>query len=154
MLALAQEHIWWPVMTEDCKALVWGCLRCCTFEGAVPNAPLCPITAYAPLELVLVDFTSLESTMELNKPPSIKNVLVIMDHFTCYALAVITKDQMAKTVMRVLYKRFIVVFGTPAKLLSDLGGKLYLSACGIVVHHIHHPEMPDDCVPPTMQWTS
>ena len=45
--------------------------------------------------------------MKLNKPPSIKNVLVIMDHFTCYALAVITKDQMAKTVVRVLYKRFI-----------------------------------------------
>ena len=48
-------------------------------------------------------------------------MLVITDHFTHYALAIITKDQMAKTVVRVLYKRFITVFGVPAKLLSDWG---------------------------------
>ena len=59
--------------------------------------------------------------MELNKPPSIKNMLVITDHFTHYALVVVTKDQMAKTVAKVLYKRFIAVSGMPAKLLSDCG---------------------------------
>ena len=121
MLALVKEHFRWPMMVEDCKALVRGCPRCCTFEGAIPKAPLCPIRARAPLELVHVDFTSMESTMELNKPPSIKNVLVITDHFTCYALAVMTKDQMAKTIAKVLYERFIMVFSAPAKLLSDQG---------------------------------
>ena len=109
------------MMAEDCRALAQGCLRCCAFEGAIPKALLCPIWAHAPLELVHVDFTSVESTMELNKPPSIKNVLVIMDHFMRYTLAIITKDQMAKAVVRVLYKRFIVAFGTPAKLLSGWG---------------------------------
>ena len=117
MLALAQEHFWWPMMAEDCKALVQGCPRCCAFEGVVPKAPLCPIRVYAPLELVHVDFTSVESTMELIRPPSIRNVLVIMDHFTQKT----TKDQMAKTVVRVLYKRFITVFSTPTKLFSDWG---------------------------------
>ena len=85
------------MMAEDCKALVRGCPRCNTFKGAVPKAPLCPIRVNAPLELVHVDFTNVQSTMELNKPPSIKNMLVIMDHFMCYALAVVTEDQMAKT---------------------------------------------------------
>ena len=85
MLALVQEHFWWPMMVEDCKALVRGCPRCCAFEGAIPKAPLCPIRADTPLELVHVDFTSVESTMELNKLPSIKNVLVITDHFMHYA---------------------------------------------------------------------
>ena len=117
-LALVQECFWWPMMVEYCQALVWSCPRCCAFEGAIPKAPLCPIRAHAPLELVHVDFTSVESMMELNKPPSVKNVLVMMDHFTRYALAVITKDQTAKTVAKVLYERFIVVFSTPAKLLS------------------------------------
>ena len=121
VLALAQERFWWPMMAEDCKALVWGCLMCCTFEGAVPKVPLCPVRAHTRLELVHVDFTSMESTMELNKPPSIKNMLVITDHFMCYALAIVTKDQMAKTVVRVLYERFIMVFGAPAKLLSNWG---------------------------------
>ena len=59
--------------------------------------------------------------MELNKPPSVKNVLVITNHFTHYTMAVITKDQMAKTVVKVLYERFIMVFGMPAKLLSECG---------------------------------
>ena len=81
--------------------------------------PLCPIRAHVPLELVYVDFTSVESTMELNKPQSIKNVLIITDPLMCYALAIVTKDQMAKTVAKVLYERFIMVLGMPAKLLSN-----------------------------------
>ena len=59
--------------------------------------------------------------MELNKPPIVKNVLVMTDHFTRYALAVVTKDQMAKTVAKVFYEHFIAVFGAPTKLLSDRG---------------------------------
>ena len=43
------------------------------------------------------------------------------DHFTRYALAVVTKDQTAKTVVKVFYEHFIAVFGAPAKLLSDRG---------------------------------
>ena len=79
-------------MVEDCKALVQSCPRCCMFEGAIPKAPLCLIRAHAPLELVHVDFTSMELMMELNKPLSMKNVLVMMDHFMCYTLAIIMKD--------------------------------------------------------------
>ena len=48
-----------------------------------------------------------------------KNVLVMMDHFTCYALAVITKDHTVKTMAKVLHERFITVFSMPMKLLSD-----------------------------------
>ena len=48
-------------------------------------------------------------------------MLVITDHFMRYAMAAVTKDQMAKTMVRVLYERFIMVFGVPAKLLSDRG---------------------------------
>ena len=81
MLALMQEHFWWPMMVEDCKALLRGRPRCCAFEGVIPKAPLCPLRAHTPFELVHVDFTSVESTMRLNKLPSVKNILVIMDHF-------------------------------------------------------------------------
>ena len=51
----------------------------------------------------------------------VKNVLVMTDHFMRYALAVVTKDQTAKMVMKVFYEHFIAVFGVPAKLLSDRG---------------------------------
>ena len=120
-LALTQERFWWPMMAEDCQAIVRGCPHCQAFEGEVPRAPLCPIRVYAPLELVHLDYTSIESTMELNKPPVVKNVLMMTNHFTRYALAVVMKDQTAKTVMKVFYERFIAVFGVPAKLLSNRG---------------------------------
>ena len=79
------------------------------------KALLCPIQAYMPLELVYVDFTSIETTIELNQPPSIKNVLVLTDHFTRYSTAFVTKDQKAKTVTQILYVWFISIFGVPTK---------------------------------------
>ena len=112
------------MMAEDCHAIVRGCPHCWAFKGEVPRAPLCPIWAYAPLELVHLDYTSIESMMELNKPPMVKNVLVMTDHFTRYALVVVTKNQTAKTVVKVFYECFIAVFGAPAKLLSDRGANV------------------------------
>ena len=120
-LAFTQERFWWPMMPEDCHTIVRGCPHCQEFEGEVPNAPLCPIRAYAPLELVHLDYTSIESTMELNRPPMVKNVLVMMNHFTRYALVVVTKDQTAKTVVKVFYEHLIAVFGVAMKLLSNRG---------------------------------
>ena len=57
----------------------------------------------------------------------VKNVLVMTDHFMRYALAVVTKDQMAKMVVKVFYEHFIAVFRAPAKLLSDRGAN-FMSA--------------------------
>ena len=58
----------------------------------------------------MLNFTSIEMTMELNKPPSVKKYLVLMDHFTRYAMAFVTKDQKAKTITQVLYKCFIAQY--------------------------------------------
>ena len=121
MLALTQERFWWPMMVEDCQVLVHGCQWYHVFEGALLKAPLCHIRAHTLLELIHIDLTSVESMMELNQPPSIKNVLMITDHFTHYALVYITRNQMAKTMTKVLYEWFITVFGAPTKLLSDCG---------------------------------
>ena len=66
--------------------------------------------------------------MELNKPPSVKNVLVLTDHFMRYAVAFVTKDQEVKTVAHILYEQFIAVFGTPTKLISEHGAVNFTSA--------------------------
>ena len=42
-LALAQERFCWPMMAEDCRAIVRGCPHCQAFEGEVKRAPLCLI---------------------------------------------------------------------------------------------------------------
>ena len=36
-LALTQERFWWPMMAEDCHALVRRCPCCRAFEGEVPR---------------------------------------------------------------------------------------------------------------------
>ena len=118
-LALAQERFWWPMMAEDCCTIVRGCPHCSAFEGEVPKAPLCPIRVYAPLELVHLNYTSIGSMMQMNKPLVVKNVLMITNHFMRYALAEVMKDQTAKGIVKVFYKCFIAVFGVPVKLLSD-----------------------------------
>ena len=47
-LALTQERFWWPMMAEDCRAIVRGCPCCQAFEGEVPRVPLCPILGCMP----------------------------------------------------------------------------------------------------------
>ena len=110
-LALTQERFWWAMMANDCHVIVRGCLCCQAFEGEVPKAPLCPIQVYAPLELVYLDYTSIESMVELKKSPVVKDILVITDHFMRYALAVVMKNQTSKTVTKMFYKCFIAVLG-------------------------------------------
>ena len=75
----------------------------------------------APLQLVHLDFTSFETTTDLNESPKVKNVLVIVDHFTRYTRAYVTKDQKALTAAKTLYERFISIFGAPKRILTDQG---------------------------------
>ena len=56
-------------MVNQMRQVIKTCRCCLQYEGATPKAPLCPIVATTPLDLVHVDFTSIETTMELDKSP-------------------------------------------------------------------------------------
>ena len=120
-LSLLQEHFWWPGMAKQMRQVIKACKCCLQYEGGTPKAPLCPIVATAPLDLLHVDFTIIETTMELNQLPRVANILVFQDHFTKHVLAYVTPDQTAKTVTKFLYGGYISIFGAPARLLSDRG---------------------------------
>ena len=77
--------------------------------------------ATAPLDLLHVDSTSIETTLELNQSPRVANVLVFQDHFTKHVLAYVTPNQTAKTINKYLYQGYISIFGAPARILSDRG---------------------------------
>ena len=85
-------------MTKQMRQVTKACRHCLQYEGGTPKAPLCPIVAITPLDLLHVDFTSIETTMELDKSPQVANVLVFQDHFTKHVLAYVTPDQTVKTV--------------------------------------------------------
>ena len=98
-----------------------SCTCCLQYEGGFPKVPLCPIVATAPLDLLHVDFTSIETMLEPNQSPRVTNVLVFQDHFTKHVLAYVTPDQTVKTIAKFLHGGYISIFGTPARLLSDKG---------------------------------
>ena len=77
--------------------------------------------ATAPLDVLYVDFTSIETTLEPNQSPRVANVLVFQDHFMKHMLAYVSPNQTAKTIIKFLYQGYISVFGAPARLLSDKG---------------------------------
>ena len=60
-------------------------------------------------------------TKDLNESPKIKHILVIVDHFTRYTRAYVTKDQKASTAAKTLYEGFITIFGAPERVLTDQG---------------------------------
>ena len=68
-LSLLQEHFWWPGLVNQMRQVIKTCRPCLQYEGSTPKAPLCPIVATAPLDLIHVDFTSIETMMELDKSP-------------------------------------------------------------------------------------
>ena len=79
-------------------------------------APLHQITSNGPMELVCIDFLSLEPDSS-----GYGNILVVTDNFSRYAQAYPTKDQRAITVAKVLVERFFVHYGLPARIHSDQG---------------------------------
>ena len=81
------------------RQVIRACTHCLQYEGGIPKAPLCPIVATAPLDLLHVDFTSIETTLELHQSPRVANFLVFQDHFTKYVLAYVTPDQTVKTLL-------------------------------------------------------
>ena len=108
-------------MAKQVRQVIGTCKHCLQYEGGTPKAPFCPVVATAPLDLLHVDFASIETMLELNQLPRVANVLVFQDHFTKHVLVYVTPNQTVKTITKFLYGGYISIFGAPARLLSDRG---------------------------------
>ena len=73
-------------MMMEARSAVKNCEQCIRHEGEGGRAPLVPVEATDPMDLLHLDFTKIEISgdheRELKKEPKIVNVLMIMDHFT------------------------------------------------------------------------
>ena len=63
------------------------CKQCIQHEGTHVKAPMWSIIVIAMLELLHLDFTSIEMTMGLDQPPNMVQVLVFCDHFMKHVVA-------------------------------------------------------------------
>ena len=92
-------------MTSQMRQSIKTCTCCLQHKGGLSKAHLHPIMATAPLDLLHVDFTSIETTLEPNQSPRVANVLVFQDHFTKHVLAYAPPNQTAKTLLN-FYTKF------------------------------------------------
>ena len=87
------------------------------FKAVPDKAPLENVDATYPMELVHMDYL----TIEANEGGKDVHILVITDHFTWYAQAIVTSSQTAKCTAQNLWDKFIVCCGLPEKILTDQG---------------------------------
>ena len=148
-LSLLRERFYWPGMQEEATQHVLKCSRCLRRKTPPQVAPLQPILVTQPMELVHMDYLSLEPSKG-----NIENVLVITDHFTRYALAYPSKTQTAQATARILWDNFICHYGFPEKFISDQGrnfeSDLIKELCKIAgVKKVHttpyHPQGNGQC---------
>ena len=94
------------------------------------SAKLVGVESTYPMDLVCMDFLSLEMTAG-----GFEHILFITDHFTRYAQDIPTKNQSAKTTARILFDDFNCHYGFPARLHSDQGrnfeGEVIKELCSI-----------------------
>ena len=79
------DHLFWPCMAAQVREHIDKCHPCLTLKSKQPRAPLENIVATHPLELVNLDYLSLEPGKGKEE-----NIWVVMDHFTHYVQAYVT----------------------------------------------------------------
>ena len=73
-LCLLHYQFWWPGIAFQMQKAISNCERCIQHEGTHAKASMWPIIVTAALELLHIDFTSIEAMMELDQPPNVMNV--------------------------------------------------------------------------------
>ena len=120
-LSLLQEHFWKPGMAKQIRQIIWACTHYLQYEGGFSKAPLCPIVTRAPLDLLHVAFTSIETMLEPNNHLELPTSWCskTTSQSTCWHTWPLIKLQ--KLLLNSYMEGYISIFGTPARLLGDRG---------------------------------
>ena len=114
---MLRSRFFWPKMASDVEQYIKNCGECVLRKTPYKRAaPLHQIVSTGPMDLVCIDFLSMEPDSK-----GISNVLVVTDHFTRYAQAFPTKNQTALTVAKILVEKYFIHYGLPSRIHSDQG---------------------------------
>lgn len=114
---LLRSRFFWLKLGSDVEQYIKNCGKCITRKTPCQRAAtLHHITSNGPMDLVCIDFLSMEPDSA-----GIGNVLVITDHFTRNAQAFPSRNQKAQTVAKILVDKNFLHYGLPARIHSDQG---------------------------------
>ena len=116
-LSLLVDQFYWPNMVKDVEEYVTICPRCLRFKAIPEHAELTPILASGPMEIVHMDFLMIES----QKAEKSINILIVTNHFTCYAQAFIARSHTVSVVANTLWEQYFSHYGFTEKILLDQG---------------------------------
>ncbi len=116
--ALIRQKYFWTGLYDDVKEWLDDCGRCtlAKMPHVKTRTPMGSILASRPLEVLAIDFTTLEPSSN-----GLEHVLVMTDVFTKYTVAVPARDQKATTVARILVNEWFFHYGVPLRIHSDRG---------------------------------
>ena len=100
---LLKDWFYWPGMMDDMTRHIKQCKGCLRFKALPNKAPMENIDATYPMELVHMDFLMIEA----NEGGKDVHILMITDHFTWYAQAIVTSSQTSKCTAQNLWDKCI-----------------------------------------------
>ena len=120
VLHFARQQFYWPFMQANIEHFVTKVCQCIKQRQATfqTKDPLQKITTTSPFEMVLIDCLHLERSSG-----RYEYILVIMDHFLCFAQAYPTCNKSARTATEKLCNDFILHLGFPSKIYHDQRGE-------------------------------
>ena len=120
VMALVRPRFFWPYMQQDVERYISE--ECSCVIQQKPNERVTDqmevIETTSPFELVSLDFLHLETSSG-----GCEWILVLVDHFTRYAVCYATKNKAAKTAAKCMFDDFFLKYGFPNRILHDQGGE-------------------------------
>ena len=117
-MELLQEQVYWSTMAADATKWVSECAQCQVAQGnyMTPRPKISHLESNNPMDLLCLDFTKIDP-LRTGK----ENVYVITDAFSKFSVTVLTPNQKALTVAKVLMDKWFHVYGIPAHIHSNQG---------------------------------
>ena len=117
-MELLQERFYWPTMAVDACNWVSQCSCCQVAKGnyTTPRPKIGHFESNNPMDLLYLDFTKIDPSRTGKE-----NVLIMTDAFSKFSVTVVTPNQWALTVAKVLVDKWFHVYGIPSRIHSDQG---------------------------------